>query len=125
MFGPEARLPKKKSELARTACENAAVTWRWCPHCGLKISATSVVSSRQAAHTRLADYGYQSGVWDLVFLFSFFPFGTWFGMSVRDLVQERRRRRGTTIANDNSDDNEDDSRKDNIDDNEDDNSERQ
>jgi hypothetical protein len=44
-------------------------------------------------------------------------FGTWLGMSVRDLVQERRRRgttiattTRTTIANDNSDDNEDDSR---------------
>jgi hypothetical protein len=67
------------------------------------------------------------GTW---FFFFFWgrSFGTWLGMSVRDLVQERRRR-GTTIAttqaNDNSDDNEDDSRKDNIDDNEDDNSERQ
>ncbi len=39
--------------------------------------------------------------------FFFFPFGTWLGMSVRDLVHERRRR-GTTIAIDNSDDNEDD-----------------
>jgi hypothetical protein len=47
--------------------------------------------------------------------FFFFFLGTWLGMSVRDLVQKRRRR-GTTIATttrttvgkDNIDDNEDD-----------------
>ncbi len=105
MFGPEARLPKKKSELARTACENAAVTWRWCPHCGLKISATSVVSSRQAAHTRLVDYGYQSRVWDLVF---FFLGGrTGFRDMVRDVGSGPSSGKKTT-RDDNSDDNEDD-----------------